>query len=95
MILDDVYEVVLREWPTDAGAWILYESERVNGNWSNILEQARAHVSGDTLLDFVLIELHEVMTGADDPMQEGLEALDNAVRDLEHIAEALRAEEIK
>lgn len=57
------------------------------------LAHARAHKSGDTLADFIVLELHEVLTGTppDTALATAIAAMDSATRQLNAIIQALTA----
>lgn len=60
------------------------------------LREARAHTHGDTLADFVVMELHEAVAGtrgdtSEDRLERGIGVMERAIADLEGARDALVA----
>lgn len=53
------------------------------------VETARAATRGDCLADFIVLEIHEVATGSEEPVHEAIEALRRAQEDLGNVIAAL------
>lgn len=59
-------------------------------------EDAREHCNGDTLADFIVLELTEGVEGEEDIEEQyyrGVDLLSNAISDLEYVRQSLVAEQ--
>jgi len=75
---------VIVGWPTDGKAVYLHSDGKLVKDPKAV---AARHVSGDTLLDYVVLELHDVLAG--EPPEKlrdrAISALRNSVKDLEEV----------